>query len=69
MSKLGQPERALRLIRYEAGGWLPAFSIGAGYGNNGPSGKVDFPIGGNARFGGWAYGDKKTGAVGVSIKF
>lgn len=46
------------------------WSIGAGYGSNGLAGKIDFPIGKNERLGGgWVYGDKKTGAAGVSIKF
>lgn len=45
------------------------WSVGVGYGGNGLGGKIDFPIGGNENFGGWVYGDKKGGAVGVAIRF
>jgi hypothetical protein len=45
------------------------WSVGVGYGGNGVSGKVDFPLGKSEKFGGWVYGDKKAGVVGVSVRF
>lgn len=43
--------------------------MGVGHGGNGLAGKIDFPIGKNERLGGWVYGDRKVGAVGVEVKF
>ena len=43
------------------------WSVGIGYGNHGPAGKVDFPVG--HVVGGWVAGDKETVMAGVKINF
>lgn len=45
------------------------WELGFGYGSNGIAGKIGFPINKESGVGGWIYSDKKTGAVGINIKF
>ena len=43
------------------------WSVGIGYGNHGPAGKVDFPVG--HVVGGWVAGDRQTIMAGVKVNF
>lgn len=43
------------------------WSVGIGYGNHGPAGKVDFPVG--HVVGGWVAGDRQTIMGGIKVNF